>query len=59
MVNPLGLEPAELDALRELQAGMKADSRDPIWHELEVIGLAETRSAQPRPTMRGRLYRID
>lgn len=59
MTNPLGLEPAELDALRELKAGMKVESSDPIWDELEVIGLVETRSGKPRLTMRGRLYRID
>ena len=58
MINPLGLEPAELDALRELKAGMKVEPSDPIWHELEVIGLVETRSEKPRLTMRGRLYRV-
>jgi hypothetical protein len=59
MNNPLGLEPAELDALRELKAGMQVDGHDPIWRELEVIGLVEARNGQPRLTMRGRLYRID
>ena len=59
MTNPLGLEPAELDALRELKAGMTVDPLDPIWHELEVIGLVESRSGKPRLTMRGRLYKVD
>ena len=59
MSNPLGLEPAELDALRELKAGMTVDPSDPIWHELEVIGLVETGSGKPRLTMRGRLYKLD
>jgi hypothetical protein len=59
MINPLGLASAELAAIRELKAGMKVDPRDPIWHELEVIGLVESRTGKPRLTMRGRLYRID
>ena len=58
MINPLGLEPAELDALRELKAGMKVEPSDPIWPELEAIGLVDTRSGKPRLTMRGRLYRV-
>jgi hypothetical protein len=59
MINPRGLEPAELDALRELKAGMTVDPADPIWRRLEVIGLVNTSSGKPRLTMRGRLYRID
>jgi hypothetical protein len=59
MENPLGLEPAELDAIRELRAGMAPDPGDPIWPELESIGLVDASSGVPVLTMLGRRYRTD
>jgi len=59
MLNPRGLEPAELDAIRELRAGMPPDPADPIWNELEMIGLVDSASGVPVLTRLGRLYRID
>ncbi len=60
MVNRLHLGHAELDAMRELQAGMsQPDPRDPIWDMLAMVKLVELTAAQPRLTLLGRLYRID
>ena len=59
MVNHLGLEPAELDAVRELTAGMTPNPSDPIWPELETIGLVDTSSGVPTLTMLGQRYRVD
>jgi hypothetical protein len=56
MVNPLGLDPAELDAIRELTAAMAPDSNDPIWSELETIGLVDASSGVPVLTLLGRRY---
>lgn len=44
MANPLKLSRAELDALRELKAGVKSRGPDdPIWDGLEQLGLVESR----------------
>jgi hypothetical protein len=59
MVNPLSLEPAELDAIRELKAGMAPDPGDPIWPDLETIGLIDTTSGVPQLTLLGQSYRTD
>ena len=44
MANPLDLSCAELEALRELQAGSSArGADDPVWDALEQFGLIESR----------------
>ena len=44
MANPLNLSHAELDALKELQAGESSvGADDPIWDGLEQLGLVESR----------------
>jgi hypothetical protein len=60
MVNPLHLNAAEIDAIRELQAGMpQPDPGDPIWDELEAVGLVEVRGAAPELTELGQRYNLD
>ncbi len=59
MVNPLSLEAGELDAIRELSAGMAPDPDDPIWSELEAIGLVDASSGVPMLTLLGQRYRTD
>jgi hypothetical protein len=60
VVNPLGLNASEIDALRELQAGMpQPDTADPIWDELVVIGLVDLRELVPQLTPLGERYRTD
>jgi hypothetical protein len=59
MANPLNLTRAELDALRELQAGTSSlGADDLIWDELEQLGLVESREkAHTRVlTPMGRIY---
>jgi hypothetical protein len=49
-VNPLALNAAELDALRDLQAGTNhLDADDPIWDALEDLRLVELRYVMRRP----------
>jgi ribosomal protein S19E (S16A) len=44
MANPLDLSRSELEALRELQAGVSSrGADDPIWDALEQFGLVEWR----------------
>jgi hypothetical protein len=61
VINPLELNEAELDALRGLQIGMnRVGADDPVWEELEVLGLVDTRTALvPQLTPLGRRYRTD
>lgn len=60
MVNPLGLNTAELDALRELQIGMAgSDAGDPIWDELVAVGVLDLQGPAPLPTLLGRRYRTE
>lgn len=60
MVNSLSLNEAELDALRGLQQGPnRLPFDDPIWAELEDIGLVEARGTRISAwvlTFRGRTY---
>jgi hypothetical protein len=60
MVNSLSLNDAELDALRGLQEGNnQLTFADPIWAELQAVGLVEARSARVGTwtlTFRGRGY---
>jgi hypothetical protein len=49
-VNPLALNAAELDALRDLKAGTnRLDADDPIWDGLEDLRLVELRYVMRRP----------
>jgi hypothetical protein len=68
--NPLRLHAEELDVLRRLQtSGQPTEADDPVWDELEALGLVEmpaaTRAADGLPTRRGMLtslgrrYRTD
>jgi hypothetical protein len=68
--NPLHLHAEELDVLRRLRAsGRPAEVDDPVWDELEALGLVEMqalqRVANGSPTRRGMLtslgrrYRTD
>jgi hypothetical protein len=61
MVNPLHLNDAELDAIRGLQFGMnRVGADDPIWDELEAVGLVDTRTGLiPQLTPLGERYRTD
>jgi hypothetical protein len=61
MENPLGLNAAELDAIRGLQAGMnRVGADDPIWDELVALGLVDLRKGLlPQLTPLGRRYRTD
>jgi hypothetical protein len=60
MVNPLQLGASELDAIRELQAGMpQPDPDDPIWDELASLGLVEAELGTPTLTPLGARYNID
>jgi hypothetical protein len=62
MANPLNLTRAELNALRGLQAGTSSlGADDPIWDELEQLGLVESREkAHMRVlTETGRSYPTD
>jgi hypothetical protein len=44
--NPLHLHAEELDVLRCLQAsGQPAETDDPVWDELEALGLVEMQAA--------------
>jgi hypothetical protein len=68
--NPLRLHAEELDVVRRLQtSGQPADANDPVWDELEALGLVEMRASTPAPgglptrygvlTSLGRRYRTD
>lgn len=68
--NPLNLHAEELDVLRRLHAsGQPAEADDPVWDELEALGLVEIPAtngvADRLPTRRGMLtslgrrYRTD
>jgi hypothetical protein len=60
MANPLGLNQAELDAIRGLQAGMnRVGADDPVWEELEALGLVDLRGLLPQLTPLGRRYPTD
>jgi hypothetical protein len=62
MANPLNLSRAELDALRDLLAGVSSlGADDPIWDGLEQFGLVESREkAHDRVlTPAGRTYPRD
>lgn len=60
MQNPLGLNAAEVDAIRELQAGMpQHDAHDPIWDELVAVGLVDLKGPDPLLTLLGKRYRTD
>lgn len=63
MVNSLSLNDAELDALRGLQQGSNEIAfADPIWAELQDVGLIQVRGARVGAwvlTLRGRGYRTD
>jgi hypothetical protein len=60
VINPLGLNSAEIDAVRELQAGMpQPRPLDPIWDELVVVGLVDLRDRVPSLTPLGQRYRTD
>jgi len=63
MPNPLSLNEAELDALRGLQqATNQLVFADPIWAELQDVGLVEARGGRAGtwvPTFRGRGYKAD
>ena len=45
MINHLGLEPAELDAIRELRAGMTPDADDPIGRSSKCSASSTRRTA--------------
>jgi hypothetical protein len=59
-INALALNESELDALRGLQQGTNRLSfADPIWAELQDVGLVEARGARAGVwalTLRGRCY---
>ena len=61
VVNPLGLSVAELDAIRDLQAGVqRLDADDPIWDGLAEVGLVdvvELALGRAQLTIRGSGYR--
>jgi hypothetical protein len=62
MKNPLDLSRSELEALRELQAGVSSlGVDDPVWDGLEQFGLVESREkAHERVlTPAGRAYPTD
>jgi hypothetical protein len=63
MVNSLSLNEAELDALRGLQEGNNLLTfTDPIWAELQAVGLVQARGARVSTwtlTFRGRGYLTD
>ena len=60
MANPLSLNAAELDVMRELQAGAHdTEPDDPIWEELAGVGLVELTAWRPQLTLRGWGYRTD
>ena len=63
MPNSLRLNEAELDALRGLQQGTnQLVFADPIWAELQDVGLIEARGARVGTwalTFRGRSYKTD
>jgi hypothetical protein len=45
--------------IRELQVGIAPDPDDPIWPELETIGLVDTTSGVPQLTLLGQRHRTD
>jgi len=63
MLNRLSLNEAELDALRGLQRGTnQLVFADPIWAELQDVGLVEVRGGRVGTwalTFRGRSYKTD
>lgn len=63
MTNPLNLSRAELDALRELQAGLASSvgPDDPLWDALEQFGLVESREKAHKRVLTepGRTYTTD
>ena len=63
MVNSLSLNEAELDALRALREdNNQLTFADPIWAELQDVGLVEARGARAGTwtlTFRGRGYLTD
>ena len=60
MANPLSLNAAELDVIRELQAGAHDTAPDdPIWDELVAVGLIDVSAPRPQLTLRGWGYRTD
>jgi hypothetical protein len=63
MVNSLSLNEAELEALRGLQKGNNLLAfADPIWAELQDVGLVEAQGARFGTwtlTFRGRRYLTD
>jgi hypothetical protein len=60
VVNRLDLNAAELDAIRELQAGMAQPERhDPIWDMLAMVDLVDLASGAPTLTLLDRLYKTD
>jgi hypothetical protein len=60
MANPLSLNAAELDVIRELQAGAHDTAAgDPIWEELADVGLIDLTAPRPQLTLRGWGYRTD
>jgi hypothetical protein len=64
--NPVDLTFAELDLIRDLQAGIhRVPNDDPIWDALEQLGLVRMQQAQAREPSRhglthvGLRYRTD
>jgi hypothetical protein len=60
MVNRLAFNAVELDAVRELQAGVEQpEPDDPTWEELRAVGLVDSAAGRMQLTMLGQLYRTD
>jgi hypothetical protein len=61
VTNPLGFSAAEVDAIRDLQAGVyRIDANDPIWDGLVEVGLVDPASLpdkRPELAIRGPGYR--